>query len=115
MGLAGIDHGLKLGQGEPPLVDHLGGQMGAVGRCRGLDGAHGRTLDEPARVLVGARDAKALGPVGGEDGFGQLGLLGRLGIGPDLNRDRCRDCYRGGVADWARSDATISSRSWAAA
>jgi len=35
----------------------MGGQMGAVGRRRGLDGTHGRALDEPTGVLVGARDA----------------------------------------------------------
>jgi hypothetical protein len=115
VGLPGIDHGLELGQGEPSFVDCLDGQMGTVGRHRGLDGAHGRALDQPAGVRVSARDAQALGPIGGEDGLGQLGLFGRFGIGPDLDRNRGSDRYRGGVADWARSDATISSRSWAAA
>ena len=93
----------------------MGGQIGAVGGCRGLDGTHGGALDEPARMLMGAWDRQALGPIGGEHGLAQLGLLGWLRIGQDRDRNRGRNRYRGGVADWARSDATISSRSWAAA
>jgi len=69
-------------------------------------------------MRVGAGDRESLWSVGGEDRLGQLRLRLRraLCIGLDCDRDCCdRNRYRGGVADWARSDATISSRSWAAA
>ena len=64
MGLAGIDHRLQLGVGEPALGEDRDGQNGAIGRGGRRDRRHGSRLDQRRGVDGGAVDGDAAQAVG---------------------------------------------------